>query len=299
MNAEKFMSPISFGIIALILSALSAYYFLYNTEVYENRRFLDSFNQSIVEAQDEPKKLAALKALQKKGLEWAHYQFVDSIQTQDLEVVDLYVAAGMVLKNKGSLIEQLVENPDNWVSLVERLGWGNKESLSGLFPVPRHLSAFDIDFEKIEQSYAIPHDIAFKDHYLEFRKIHDKWLNEKSLELANVDTMCDGNTRCKIKNVPGIHVEYEKKKPFTPTKDLIVWQKPQLSLMSAAILLKNEAAVNYLQQKEVVSRVSKMTMSDRMVVVFEVSPEGVISYPEGITVKTLKLVKRQIGPPTE
>lgn len=299
MNAEKFISPISFGIIALMLSVLSAYYFLYNTEVYENRRFLDSFNQSIAAAQNEPKKLAALKALQKKGLEWAHYQFVDAIQTQDMEVVDLYVAAGMILKDKGSLIEQLVENPDNWVSLIERLGWGNKESLMGLFPVPRHVSVFDTDFKKIERSYVIPHDIAFKDHYLEFRKVHDQWLHEKNEELANVDVMCDGNTRCKIKNVPGIHVEYEKKKPFTPTKDLIVWQQPALSLMSAAILLKNEAVINYLQQKEVVSRVSKMTMSDRMIVVFEVSPEGVVSYPEGISVKKFKLVKRQIGPPTE
>ena len=292
MKSEKFISPTSFGIIALTLSLLSGYYFLYNPEVYENRRFLDSFNQPIAAAQNEPKKLAALIALQKKGLEWAHYQFVASIQSQDAEVVGLYADAGMVLKNQSVIIEQLIEHPDNWIALIERIGWDDTERLSVLFPVPRYLSALDDAFKKIQKRYAVPHDIAFKDHYLKFKKTHDQWLHEKNMELANVDAMCEGDTRCKIKNVPGIHIEYEKKKPIAPTKDLIVWQDPMLTLMSAAILLKKQKIIKYLSQKGVTSRISKMTMSDRIVVTFEVSQEGVILYPEGITVKKLKQVKR-------
>lgn len=292
MKAEKFISPVSFGFIALILSLLSGYYFLYNPEVYEDRRFLDSFNQPIAAAQNEPKKLAALIALQKKGLEWAHYQFVESIQGQDTEVVGLYADAGMVLKNQSVIIERLIEDPDSWIALVERIGWDSTASLSVLFPVPRYLNTLDDTFKKIQKNYVVPHDIAFKDHYLRFKKTHDRWLHEKNLELANVDVMCEGDTRCKIKNVPGIHIEYEKKKPLAPTKDLIVWQDPLLSLMSAAILLKRQDIIKYLRQKDVTSRISKITMSDRIVVTFEVSQDGVISYPAGITVKKLKQVKR-------
>ncbi|ORU92284.1 MAG: hypothetical protein A6F70_02485 [Cycloclasticus sp. symbiont of Bathymodiolus heckerae] len=298
MKQKDYLNPLNFGALALFLASATAYFFLYNTEVYDNSRFIGSFNQPIAEAQQEPKKLAALKALQGKGLEWAHYQFVDAIQDQDAEVVGLYVDAGMVLKDRSAIMTRLIEAPESWITLVERLGWDNETRLSGLFPVPRHLDALDDPFNEIKERYIVPHDMAFKNHYLEFKKIHDKWQHEKELELANVEVMCEQNTRCKIKNTPGILVEYEKKKPIAPTKDLILWLHPNITLMSAAILLKRPGVVDYLEQKGVTSRANEMVMSDQVVVIFEVSPTGDISYPEGITVKNLKLEERQTGQQT-
>jgi hypothetical protein len=299
MDQKSIFAIIGYALGAFSLALFTTYYFLYNTEVYENRRFLDSFNVPIAEAKDQPKKLAALQALQKTGLEWAHYQFVEAIQQQDEEVVGLYVDAGMTLRNRGLIIGQMIESPNQWIALIERLGWANTQSLSGFFEVPRHLDALDPHFKEVQVRYAIPHDIAFKNHYLKFKTVHDKWLNEKNMEIAGVGEMCDGNTRCVAVNVPVIHTEYEKKRPVAPKKDFILWQNPSLGLMTAAILLENEEIIRYLEQKSVTSRSNKMVMSDRMVVVFEVSEDKEISYPEGITVKKLTQAKKRVWQPTE
>lgn len=285
MDIKKIISIIGYAIAGLLVSTASIYYFIYNPEVYDNRRFVESFNVPIEAAQDNPKQLSALKTIQVKGLEWAHYQLVDAIKDGDQELAGLYIDAGMVLKNKAAIMERLIEAPDRWIALIERIGWNNEADLSGLFYVSHHVTTLDSFFEIVHEDYAEPHDMAFKNHYLKFKIILDKWLHEKNLELANVDVMCEGNRRCKIMNVPGIHIEYEKKKPVAPLKDLIIWQDPNLTLMSVAILLKNQSVIDYLASKGVTSRINNMVMSDRMVVVFEIQPNGDITYPEGITVK--------------
>ncbi|PCI22510.1 MAG: hypothetical protein COB62_01315 [Piscirickettsiaceae bacterium] len=295
----KILPLIGYGLAGALLAVLSTYYFIYNPEVYDNSRFVESFKLPIENAKNDPPKREALIALQKKGLEWAHYQFVDAIKEQNTELVELYIDAGMALRNKGLIIGQMTENPKAWIVLIERLGWGNREKLSGLFPVPRHLTKLDEVFKTIEKHYVVPHDVAFKNLYLEFKKIHDEWMHEKNLELANVDVMCEGNTRCKIKNVPGILTEYEKKRPVAPEKDLILWQHPHLSLMSAAILLGEKEIIDYLAKQNVTSRLNKMEMSDLTMVVFEVDKKGDISYPEGIQLKKFKQVKIQAVPQTE
>jgi len=288
-----------FGLAGALLAVLTTYYFIYNPEVYENSRFIESFSQPLEAAKDDEKKTAALLTLQKKGLEWAHYQFVDAIQSQDIEVIGLYVDAGMVLKDRSAIVGQMMENPARWVALVERLGWDNQKSLSGLFDVPRHLDDMDSYFKIVELRYAIPHDVTFKDHYLRYKVVEDKWINAKQLEIEGVHKMCDGDTRCNAVNIPVIHIEYEKSKPIAPEKDLILWQEPQLTLMSAAILLDNQPAIDYLEQKNVVDRVNRMVMSDRIIVVFEVAEDKTISYPEGVTVKKLKRVKTPAERQTE
>jgi len=218
-------------------------------------------------------------------MQWAHYQLVDAIKKQDAEVIKLFVEAGMVLSSKDVIIGQMIENPDKWISLMQILQLDTEEGLSGLFQVPRYLTDLDKHFKEVETRYAEPHTIAFKDKRLAYNKIFDKWVEEKNLELANVDKMCDGDNRCMIKNIPSIHVEYDKKKPIAPEKDLILWQKPRLSLMSAAILLDEQDIINYLKQKGVTTTINKMVMSDLATVIFEVKPDKSISYPEGITVK--------------
>jgi hypothetical protein len=292
MDKKSIISVIGYGLAGTLFALFTTYFFLYNPEVYENRRFIESFNQPIAEAKDNPQKLAALHALQKTGLEWAQYQFVDAIRHQNNEIIDLYVNAGMTLRKRSVIVGQMIEHPDQWVALIKRLGWDNKESLSGLFEVPHHLDALNPYFKKVEARYAIPHDFAFKDHYLEFKIIHDKWVDEKNVELKKVDNMCDGDTRCIALNVPVIHIEYEKKKPVAPKKDFILWQEPNLSLMSTAILLGKDEIIRFLESKQVTDRVNKMVMSDRVVVVFDVAKDKVISYPEGVTVKKLTQVKR-------
>ncbi|MEO1889845.1 MAG: hypothetical protein ABGX33_08000 [Cycloclasticus sp.] len=287
MDKKSIIAVVGYGLSGALFAVFTAYYFLYNSEVYVNERFVESFNQPIIAAQDNPKQLAALKALQAKGFEWAQYQFVGAIQEQNTEIVGLYVDAGMALKNRSVIIGQMIENPSNWTALIKRLGWDNQQRLSGLFEVPRHLDALDPYFKKTQARYAIPHDVAFKDFYLEFKVIHDKWLDEKNVEIAGVHDMCDGKTRCIAVNVPVIHTEYEKKRPIAPKKDFILWQEPHLSLMSAAIFLGNQDAIRFLNAQGVTSRLNKMVMSDRIVVVFEVAEDTTISYPVGVTVKNL------------
>jgi len=294
-NQQDYLNPLTFGVVALSLALATGYFFLYNTEVYESSRFKDSFDGPIVEAQHEPKKVAALKALQSKGLEWAHYQLVNAISDQNAEVIDLYIDAGMVLKSRPVIIEQLIENPENWVALIERLGWGSMEKLSGTFLVPRHINTLNDEFKKIEGRYAVPHDVVFKNHYVEFKKTYDTWNMDKNELIKEVHAMCGGNIGCQTKSARGIMAEYEKTKPLAPVKDLILWQDANVTLISAATLLKQTEIVSYLTGKGVVSRINKLVMSDRMEVIFEVSPEGGVSYPEGITVKQLKPVKRQTG----
>jgi len=242
-----------------------------------------------------PKKLAALKALQSKGLEWAHYQLVNAIKAKNTEVIDLYIDAGMRLKSRPVIMEQLIESPASWVALVERLGWDSAEALSGTFPVPRHLNTLNEDFKKVENRYAVPHDVAFKNHYLGFQKTYDKWNLDKNTLIKEVQAMCGGNVGCRTKSARGILAEYEKSKPLAPKKDLILWQDANVTLVSAATLLGEASIVDYLNEKGAASRINQIIMSDRMEVIFEVSPERKISYPKGITVKNLKPVERQVG----
>ncbi|PCI67088.1 MAG: hypothetical protein COB26_10365 [Piscirickettsiaceae bacterium] len=295
---KKIIPIIGYGLAGAVFALVSAYFFLYNPEVYENRRFIDSFKRPIAEAKGEPKKLQALQTLQKKGVEWAHYQLVGSIKNHDYAMAKLYIDAGMRLRDKDLVIGQMIENPKHWFELIRLLRVDTKEGLSGLFHVPRYLTAFDERFDLVETRYAIPHTVAFKDHYLLFITLQNKWIQEKNKELASVDEMCEGNTRCVAVNVPAIQIEYDKKKPIAPEKDLILWQNPYLSLMSAAILLGDRDIINYLESKGVTSRLNKVEMSDLAIVVFEVSRQGEISYPEGITVNKPKRGKRRAGPQT-
>lgn len=299
METKKTMSLLSYGAVGALVAILSTYYFIYNPEVYDNSRFIESFKQPLAAAKREPKKLKALQSLQSKGYEWAHYQLVDAIQRQNMDVVDLYLEAGMPLRDKGVIIDQMLENPSQWIALVKRLGWDSQEKLSGLFEVPRHLDGLDPYFKKVEVRYAISHDIAFKNHYLKFQVINNAWVAEKSGEIANVNAMCDGDTRCITVNVLAIETEYQKKRPVAPEKDLILWQDPELTLMSAAILLGNQDFITFLEGKGVTERVNNMVMSDRMVVVFEVADDKTISYPEGIQVKALTQVEIPVEPQTE
>jgi hypothetical protein len=299
MDKKSIFSIAGYGLAGAVFALFTTYYFLYNSEVYVNERFVESFNQPIKAAKDNPKKLAALQALQARDLEWAHYQFVDAIQEQNADIVNLYVDAGMELKNKSTIIGQMIENPTNWIALIKRLGWDNQQRLSGLFEMPLYLDVLDPYFKKTEARYAIPHDIAFKDFYLEFKVIHDKWLNEKNLEIAGVHDMCERDTRCIAVNVPVIHTEYEKRRPVAPIKDLILWQGPKLSLMSTAILLDEQDIILFLSTKGITSRLNKMVMSDHMIVLFEVAEDKAISYPEGVTVKKLTQAKRRTSPQTE
>jgi len=292
-NKQDYFNPLSLGSAALFLALVTAYFFLYNTEVYDNSRFRNSFDRPIVEAQNEPRKLAALKALQSKGLEWAHYQLVNAINDRNEEIIDLYIEGGMVLNSRSTIMESLIENPESWIALVEKLGWGNAEKLSGKFLVPRHLNKLNGEFKKIEDKYAVPHDVVFKNHYVEFKKTYDTWNVDKNALIVKVQAMCGGNVGCQTKSARGIMAEYEKTKPLAPVKDLILWQDANLTLISVASLLKEKKIVDYLTGKGVISRINKMVMSDRIEVVFKVSPEGDVSYPNGITVKELKPVGRQ------
>ncbi|ORU93703.1 MAG: hypothetical protein A6F72_07425 [Cycloclasticus sp. symbiont of Poecilosclerida sp. N] len=290
MDTKGIFSIVGYGLAGMMVALLTTYYFIYNPEVYENRRFLDSFNQPIAAAKDEPKKLAALQTLQERGLEWAHYQLIDAIEGQDKELIGLYIDAGMTLRNRSVIIGQMIVSPSNeWIAFIEHLGWDNAQSLSGLFEVPRHLNKLDPHFKKIQLRYAISHDVEFKNHYLEFDKTEAAWFARKNQEIQGVELMCDGDTRCIAVNVYAIQSEYEKSRPVAPTKDHLLWQSPSLSLMTAAILLGNAEIIHYLEQKGVTSRLNKMVMSDRMVVVFEVGADKAISYPKGVTVKNLSL----------
>ena len=196
METKKIISLIGYGFVGLLVSATSIYYFIYNPEVYENRRFIESFKQPIEEAKNNPKQLKALQTLQGKGLEWAQYQLVESIKRADFETAKLYVEAGMALNKRGLVIGQMIESPETWIELSILLGVDSSEGLSGLFPVPRYLTSLDQYFAMVEKKYVAPHTMAFKNQRLEFNKIHDAWLLEKNLELKNVENICDGNTRC-------------------------------------------------------------------------------------------------------
>ncbi|PHS72792.1 MAG: hypothetical protein COB22_04225 [Cycloclasticus sp.] len=295
---KKILPIIGFGLVGAFVALASTYFFIYNPEVYENSRFVESFKRPVLEAKDNPQRLKALQTLQKKGLEWAHYQLVASVKGHDYEVAKLYIDAGMELRDGGLIIGQMIENPSQWFELVKLLRVDNKDSLSGLFKVPRYLTELDKHFKQVEKRYTVPHTVAFKNTFVAFRKILQKWIDEKNAELANVNEMCEGNTRCIAVNVPAIQIEYDKKKPIAPLKDLIIWQQPSLSLMSTAILLGNQDIVAYLEQKAVTSRLNKMEMSDLAVVVFEVSEDGAISYPKGITVNKPKRGGKRVGPQT-
>lgn len=295
---KKIIPLIVYGLVGALLALVTTYFFIYNSEVYENSRFIDSFKRPIAEAKGDPEKLKSLQALQKKGVEWAHYQLVDSIKNHDYATAKLYIDAGMELRDKDLIIGQMIENPPHWFELIRLLRIDTKAGLSGLFHVPRYLTVLDTHFELIQRRYAVPHAVAFKDHYLLFTKVQDKWIQEKAKEIAGVDAMCEGNTRCIAVNVPAIQIEYDKKKPIAPEKDLILWQNPYLSLMSAAVLLGNQDIIRYLNSKGVTSLRNKMEMSDLAMVVFDVSLQGEISYPEGITVNKPKRGKRRAGPQT-
>ena len=295
---SKITSLILYGFVGVFVALVTVYFFIYNPEVYENKRFVESFKQPMLEAKDNPKRLQAMQALKSKGLEWATYQLHDAIKDNEYDIAKLYIDAGMKLVDKDLIVGQMIENPVGWFELLKILGLDNKKDLSGLFRVPRYLSKLDDYFKLIERRYAVPHTMAFKNHYIEYRKIEQVWIDEKDAEIANVGKMCDGNTRCIAVNVPAIQIEYDKKRPVPPKKDLIIWQKSYLSLMSAAVLLGHQNIIDYLEEKGVTSRLNKIEMSDLAMVVFEVSKDGVISYPEGITVNKPKRGKRRAGPQT-
>jgi hypothetical protein len=295
---SKLISVILYGFVGAALALVTTYFFIYNDEVYENTRFVESFKHPMLAAKDDPKKLQAMQSLKSKGLEWATYQLHDAIKDNEYDIAKLYIDAGMKLVDKGLIVGQMIENPGGWFELLKILGVDNKQDLSGLFHVPRYLSALDEYFKLVERRYEAPHTMAFKNHYIEYRKIEQLWIDEKDAEIAKVDEMCDGNTRCIAVNVPAIQIEYDKKRPVPPKKDLIIWQKPYVSLMSAALLLGHQDIIDYLEQKGVTSRLNKIEMSDLGMVVFEVSKKGVISYPEGITVNKPKRGKRRAGPQT-
>jgi hypothetical protein len=285
MEIKKLMSIVGMAVGAALLAMTSGYYFLFNEEVYDSYRYEGSYTLPMQAAAGDATRLNALKALKAKDIEWAHYRLVEAVTAHDYELIKLFLDGGMTLKNKAVIAEELMLQPTKWRTLIEYLGLANKKDLSALFPVPKHLTDLDAAFKKVEVEYAKPHTKLFAAKYQRFKPSYEKWYSEMQTEMESMRGMCDAVTRCLAVNLPVIRLQFEKRRPVAPTKDFIEWLHPQMGLLSIATLMENEEAIRYLSDIGVTTRLNEMEMSDSGVVVFKVSADGEVRYPEGIKVR--------------
>ena len=60
---SKLISVILYGFVGAALALVTTYFFIYNDEVYENTRFVESFKHPMLAAKGDSKKLQAMQSL--------------------------------------------------------------------------------------------------------------------------------------------------------------------------------------------------------------------------------------------
>lgn len=258
-----------------ILFGLGLIYGLfYDSEKFEGNRYKNSYevfsNATLTEKQK-----TAITALQEKGIEWAHFRFIEAIKVNDLDLVTAFIDAGMPLNSNTILLEIALSTSaeaDKKLMLA-LLQQHYQLDLNALYRLPNYVSAFDKQLAAIFAPYAQLKKEQYRLATMAYKKAFVEWekkLEEKKQQVLKVCT----NDACRSGRINDVRRMFADFQPQEPQLNYISIERVNVSLHTLFAWQKDLSLMSFIiaQERELIP--NKLFLTDGKLIYFTVDVNG-------------------------
>ena len=244
----------------------------YNTVTFEGNRYENSYadiDKTTLTAEQKE----ALSALQKKNIEWAPFRFNEAIKNNEIELVQVFIAAGMPLNSDTILLDIALSASASKKSMLALLVKHYRLDLNALYRLPNYVTQFDAELATIYSPYIEERKEAFRLAMISYKKEFLIW--EQALETKKQKMLSACTTdACRNGRINDVRRLYAESQPVKPKLDYISKSRVFVSLLTIFRWQGDMDLISFVEQQKGERIPNKMFLTDSKLIYFEVDVRG-------------------------
>ena len=262
---------------ALILGSVLAGFGLvfglfYNSEKFEGNRYENSY-EDVAKTELTAEQKTALTALQKKGIEWAPFRFIEAIKNDDVELVQLFINAGMPLNSNTILLEIALSASSSKKTMLALLVKHYHVDLNALYRLPNYVTQFDAELATIYSPYINERKEAFRLAMMVYKKEFVIWEQALDVKKQKMLKACT-NDACRNGRINDVRRLYAESQPKKPELGYISKSRVFVSLLTIFRWQGDMELISYVEQDNAERIPNKMFLTDSKLIYFVVDASG-------------------------
>ncbi|PCI22511.1 MAG: hypothetical protein COB62_01320 [Piscirickettsiaceae bacterium] len=248
------------------------YGIFYDSEKFDGNRYQHSYQQ-FSQALLTDKQKQAITLLQSKGVEWAHFRFIEAIKNDDTALVMAFIDAGMPLNSNSILLEIALGSSKNKKAMLVLLNRHYQLDFNALYRLPGYVSVFDRQLANISTAYIQQQKIKFRELMITYKKSHGAWEEKLANKKQQMLSVCK-NDACRGGRINDVRRMFEASKPIEPVANYITKERAYVSLFTIAAWQKDSSLIKFIQQQGGELIANKLFLTDAKLIYFTIDKEG-------------------------
>jgi len=248
------------------------YGLFYDSEKFEGNRYENSYAEFTQSSLTEKQK-SALTFLQSKGVEWAHFRFVEAIKNDDVASVTAFIDAGMPLNSNSILLEIALGPSANKKAMLSLLNKHYHIDLNALYRLPNYVSVFDQQLTAISAPYKQQKEEEYRTAMIKYKKNFFEWKRGLEKQENQLLSQCD-NDACRGGRINDARLMFADSKPLEPTLDYISRERVNVSLLTIFAWQKDEPLITFMLEQGAELIPNKVFLTDAKLLYFMVDVQG-------------------------
>lgn len=244
----------------------------YTTEKYKGNRYENSyavFNDAALTG----KQKQAIETLKSKGVEWAHFRFIEAIKSDDMVMVNAFIDAGMLLNSNRVLLEVALGSSANKKEMLSLLKESYQVSFNDLYHLPNYVSEFDEQLGAISAPYRHEKEEEHRLAMNAYKVAMLKWATSLEAQKKKMLSACT-NDACRSGRINDVRRMYRETKPKEPTLNYLTNERVYLSLLTMFTWKKDLDLIAFMQQEGAELIPNKLFLTDAKLIYFTVNSFG-------------------------
>ena len=244
----------------------------YNTVKFEGNRYENSY-ADIDKATLTVEQKKALSILQKKNIEWAPFRFNEAIKNNDIELVQVFMDAGMPLNSDTILLEIALSASVNKKNMLALLVKQYHLDLNVLYRLPNYITQFDVELATIYSPYIDERKEVFRLAMIVYKKEFVIWEQALETKKQKMLSACT-NDACRNGRINDVRRLYAETQPVKPELDYISKSRVFVSLLTIFRWQGDLELISYVEQQKGERIPNKMFLTDNKLIYFAVDVRG-------------------------
>jgi RNase P protein component len=260
-------------ILGSVLGGVGLIYGLFHdSEKLEGNRYENSY-AGLESKTLTAKQLEAITLLKAKGIEWAHFRFIEALKNGDAIVAQAFAHAGMPLNSDTILLEIALSKVTDKKDMLALLREAYQVDFNALYKLPNYVSDFDDELASIAAPYIQQKEKAYRLAMAEYKKSFFRWEQELEAKKLQMLAVCT-NDVCRNGQKKDVRHLFAESEPKEPTMDYIVKERVNVSLLTLFAWQKDHDLQHYISEKGAELIVNKLFLTDGKLLYFTVDKMG-------------------------